>query len=63
MPAFLRAMHTPSNAWIRSRVPSTTFTFTFTVSPGENAGMFVVSAKLRDLVALDLLQQVHDFVS
>ena len=34
IPAFLRAMHTPSKAWTRSRSPSTTRTLTLTVSPG-----------------------------
>src|ERR1700736_6210986 len=38
MPAFLRAMHTPSKAWTRSRSPSTTLTLTRTVSPGRKSG-------------------------
>ena len=33
-PPCLRAMHTPSNAWIRSLAPSLTRTRTLTVSPG-----------------------------
>src|SRR5690606_9870160 len=37
-PAFLRAMHTPSKAWMRSREPSTTLTLTRSVSPGANSG-------------------------
>src|SRR3546814_8156748 len=37
-PRLRRAMQTPSKAWTRSRVPSTTFTFTRTVSPGAKAG-------------------------
>src|SRR5690242_4123203 len=38
-PAFLRPMHTPSKAWMRSRSPSTTLRLTFTVSPGEKSGI------------------------
>src|SRR5258708_3048035 len=38
MPAFLRAMTTPSKAWTRSRVPSSTLTLTRTVSPGPKTG-------------------------
>src|SRR5258708_22189089 len=38
IPAFLRAMHTPSKAWIRSRSPSTTLRLTRTVSPGLKSG-------------------------
>ena len=40
-PLFARAMHTPSNAWSRARLPSTTLTLTRTVSPGAKAGMGV----------------------
>src|ERR671919_3088274 len=38
MPRFLRAMQTPSKAWTRSRVPSTTLTLTRMVSPGAKSG-------------------------
>src|SRR5512133_4400741 len=38
-----RAMHTPSNAWIRSFSPSLTRTFTRMVSPAREGGMFVRS--------------------
>ncbi len=34
----LTAMTTPSNTWMRSRVPSTTFTCTRTVSPERRTG-------------------------
>src|SRR5690349_16971075 len=39
-------MQTPSKACTRSRSPSTTFTLTFTVSPGRNSGSFAVSFSL-----------------
>src|SRR5262245_19402190 len=39
MPEFERAMHTPSKACTRSRVPSMTFTATRSVSPGANSGI------------------------
>src|SRR6202034_2077011 len=38
-PLLERAMHTPSNAWVRVRSPSTTLTATRTVSPAWNSGM------------------------
>ena len=38
-PRLRRAMHTPSNAWVRSREPSTTLTLTRSVSPGANSGI------------------------
>src|SRR5690606_25211864 len=41
MPPPSRAMQTPSKACRRSRVPSTTFTHTFRLSPGPNSGMFL----------------------
>ena len=34
-----RRMTTPWNGWMRSLVPSTTLTWTFSVSPGANWGM------------------------
>src|SRR5699024_1195973 len=34
-----RASTTPWKTWIRERLPSTTLTCTFTVSPGRNSGM------------------------
>src|SRR5260221_2385497 len=34
-----RRMTTPLNCWMRERLPSTTFTWTLTVSPGRNVGM------------------------
>src|ERR1700723_985127 len=37
-PLLERAMHTPSNAWVRVRSPSTTLTATRTVSPAWNSG-------------------------
>src|SRR5689334_8253698 len=51
MPAFLRAMQTPSKACTRSRSPSTTFTLTFTVSPGRKSGSFAVSFSLATCAA------------
>src|SRR3984957_17009379 len=36
-----RRMTAPWKTWTRSRVPSTTRTFTLTVSPGRNSGMSV----------------------
>ena len=39
MPRLLRPMQTPSKAWIRSRVPSTTLTSTRIVSPGAKSGI------------------------
>src|SRR3954467_11081769 len=39
-------MQTPSKACTRSRSPSTTFTLTFTVSPGRKSGSLEVSASL-----------------
>src|SRR5918996_1742422 len=38
MPRFLRAMQTPSKAWTRSRLPSTTLMLTRMVSPGAKSG-------------------------
>ena len=32
-------MTTPWKAWMRERLPSTTLTFTLTVSPGRKSGM------------------------
>src|SRR3954469_172274 len=39
-------MQTPSKACTRSRSPSTTFTLTFTVSPGRKSGSLAVSFSL-----------------
>src|SRR5919106_4725713 len=39
MPRFLRAMHRPSKAWTRSRLPSTTLMLTRMVSPGAKSGI------------------------
>src|SRR5581483_6846413 len=38
LPPFERRITTPSNTWMRSFSPSTTFTCTLTVSPGRKAG-------------------------
>src|SRR5215203_2473407 len=38
-PAPWRRMATPWKTWMRERVPSTTLTWTFRVSPGRNSGM------------------------
>src|SRR5438132_6339884 len=44
----------PSKIWIRSRVPSTTFACTLTVSPGINVGTFLRSASASSrLMTLD----------
>src|SRR5690349_12330096 len=44
----------PSKIWIRSRVPSTTFACTLTVSPGINVGTFLRSASASSrLITLD----------
>ena len=59
MPRFLRAMHTPSKAWTRSRVPSTTLTLTRRVSPGREVRDRPAVGAARDLLLLELLNQVH----
>ena len=38
-PAPRRAITTPSNTWVRRRVPSTTWKWTRTRSPGANRGI------------------------
>ena len=57
MPAFLRAMQTPSKAWMRSRSPSTTRRLTRTVSPGWNGGTGRLGDQLGDLLGFELLQK------
>ena len=47
-------MTVPSKTWIRSRLPSTTFTETRTVSPGAISGTSVA-----ELLALELRDDVH----
>ena len=42
-------MTTPSKTWIRSRVPSTTFTCTCTVSPGRKAGYRFFSCLFQNI--------------
>jgi hypothetical protein len=48
-------MTTPSNTWTRERVPSTTRTWTLTVSPGQNSGM---SSRRRDFSTMSTLFMV-----
>ena len=52
-------MHTPSNAWVRVRSPSTTFTATRTVSPGAKSGTPRLARQAGDLLGLVTLDDVH----
>ena len=52
-------MHTPSNAWVRVRSPSTTFTATRTVSPGDEVGHRAARGQAGDLLGLVTLDDVH----
>ena len=45
-------MHTPSNAWVRVRSPSTTLTDTRSVSPGAKSGTARAAVSLSDLFGL-----------
>ena len=54
IPAFLIAIHTPSNIWILSFSPSFTLRWTLIVSPGLNLGSFfqveIFLLKLTDAI-------------
>ena len=52
-------MQTPSKAWVRVRSPSTTFTATRTVSPGDEVGHGAARRETGDLLGLVLLDDVH----
>ena len=52
-------MQTPSNAWVRVRSPSTTFTETRSVSPGTKSGTAAAGGQAGDLLGLELLDDVH----